>query len=101
MIHGLSLEKFLIECDQRHYEACLYAGKSTDYMQTDHGIVARYLRRELAALDCELMKAADAAVESMRTAAAVTDSDVMAQDLDDAADALALALDGERANGVA
>lgn len=101
MRHGLTVEKFLTECDQRHYEECAHMGKSPDYAQTEHGRVALYLRRELASLDCELMKAADAAVEAMRVAAAVTDSDPMAQDLDDAADALALALDGERAAGVA
>ena len=93
---NMSISQILSECDQRHREQCLRDGKGESYYETEHSRVARYLRREITALQGELIEAAEKAVNAMECAAATTDSDVVAQDLYDASDALRLALDGER-----
>ena len=94
---NMTISQLLSECEQRHREQCAYDGKGEDYCETDHSRVARYLRREITALQCELTEAAEKAVNAMECAAATSDSDLVAQDLYDASDALRLALDGERA----
>lgn len=93
----ITISQLLAECDQRHREQCLRDGAGEDYYETEHSRVARYIRREIAALQCALTKAAEKAVNAMECAAASSDSDLVAQDLYNASDALRLALDGESA----
>ena len=97
MQSNMTISQLLSECEQRHRDQCAHDGKGEDYCETEHSRVARYLRHEITALQDELIEAAEKAVNAMECAADTTDSDVVAQDLYDASDALKLALDGERA----